>query len=194
MAKVLADLYKAYRHTEALAKAIYGKTKSIPTSNAVLLIDMQDDFLEDIKENKREEMISSQLEVLSRCTEHRIPVFVLEYRAHGKTTEVLREKVREIPLFYHITKDFNNGFAYTYLEIILKKLGLDTLYLMGINASCVTATADGALENGFKISTSKKVVADGGEDGWIERYISLFKEKGTYYEDLESLIRCLTST
>ncbi len=128
---------------------------------AVLLIDMQDYFLEDISSEEKAREIPYQLDVLDYCKEKSIPVFVLEYKDSGPTIKVLKDKVDSLEKKTYITKSHDNGFIGTNLAEQLKEYSIDTLLLMGVNATaCVVDTAYGALKEGFNIMTSKELIAD----------------------------------
>ncbi|MDP2908607.1 MAG: isochorismatase family cysteine hydrolase [Nanoarchaeota archaeon] len=128
---------------------------------AVLLIDMQAPFLKSILTEEQTKEIPYQIGVLDYCKQKNIPVFVLEYEGYGPTIEVLKEKVDSLEKKVYVTKSCDDGFTGTDLAEQLRKHNIDTLLLMGINATaCVISTAEGALDAGFKIMTSKDLIAD----------------------------------
>lgn len=160
-------------------------------SLAVLVIDMQDFWLGDIDEKELETELPYQADVLEYCKNNSIPVFVIEYKNCGPTTEYLKKKVDELPKKDYVTKTGQSAFESTDLEEKIKTAGADTLILMGVYASaCVKGTAKGALASGFQIATSKDLIADEKYQD-ISDDIEWYKRKGIYedsYKDLLSLI------
>lgn len=60
--------------------------------------------------------------------------------------------------------------------------------LMGVYASaCVKETAKGALEAGFKVATSRKLIADGKYCNYEEN-VGWYKKKGIYKDDYKKLL------
>ena len=58
---------------------------NILKNTAVILIDMQSGFIDEIEANKRAEIISGQISILKECAEKDIPVIVLEFKTYGET-------------------------------------------------------------------------------------------------------------
>ena len=82
-----------------------------------------------------------------------------------------------------IEKQYNDGFSGTDLKDTLEKMGAKRLLLMGINSdSCVRETADSALKFGFKIVTSKDVIASRNTNGifWYKRNGGVLPVKKLY--------------
>lgn len=162
---------------------------------AVLVIDMQEWFLTAIEYDEKLKEIPYQLEVLEYCKENNIPVFVLEYKNCGQTIKLLKDKIDGLKDKTYVTKPYDDGFAQTDLAELLRKSSIDTVLLMGINASaCVLSTAAGAVMSGFKVMTSKDLISD---PRCYERdeSVSWYKENGIYrdnYKDLLDLISAET--
>lgn len=172
---------------------------------AVLLIDMQDSFLDEVSKEEENREIPCQLSVLDYCKDNNIPVFVLEYWRYGETTRVLREKVDSLPVKTYITKQYDDGFFKTDLETRLKEQGIESLLLMGVNASgCVRRTAESAVELGFKILASKDLMADPewhvtdefiinkeGKHGKSDESAPWYREHGIYRDDYRELLEII---
>ena len=127
----------------------------------VLVIDMHDELLKNISPKELKQQLLSQLNVFNFCGQNGIPVFALEYAGWGSTTSILKERIDSLENKIFITKVFDDGFDGTILENELKKQGVSTLLLMGINASfCVRLTAQGALDRGYKIMTAGDLIAN----------------------------------
>jgi len=155
---------------------------------AVLLIDMQEWFLLGIEYEEKHREIPYQLEVLDYCKKNDIPVFVLEYKDCGPTVKILKDKVDSLEKKTYIIKNHDDGFIDTDLAKELRRKNIDTVLLMGINASaCVLSTASGAIIAGFKIMTSDDLIADPKSYGENES-INWYEQNGIYREDYKDLL------
>jgi nicotinamidase-related amidase len=130
---------------------------------AVIIIDMQDFFLQHFKESVCRTLISNQLKVLDLCAKKHIPLIVTEYKARGKfrgsTTHILNKKIKTISHVL-IIKEKNSAFTKTNLDEVLKKLKIKKLFIMGINANaCVQDTAISAIHKKYKVFTAKGITA-----------------------------------
>lgn len=136
---------------------------------AVMLIDMQEGFLNHHSERSVCRMMKSQEYVLNNCIDNNIPVFTLEYNPwnFGKTNGFLRDKLNDVPRNFTFEKDKDDGFTNPNLLKELNELGISDLFFMGINKSfCVKATISSALENGFRALTSPHVIGDSKAISW----------------------------
>lgn len=130
---------------------------------AVILIDMQDFFLQHFKDSIKKTLIENQLRVLDKCAKQKIPLIVVEYKARGKfrgsTTGKLNQKLKTIS-HELIIKESNSAFTNTDLDKILKGLHTKKLFIIGINANaCIQDTAIGAIHRGYKVTVSKGLTA-----------------------------------
>ena len=158
---------------------------------AVLLIDMQDGFLENISPKEKQVEISYQDDVLDFCDKNNIPVYVLEYAGQGNTTSTLRTKYQQLGSTRKLIKSHDDGFHETNLAEQLRHSGIERVLLMGINASaCVRATAEGALEHSFEIMTSGQLIADPPSWGYGQN-VTWFRENGRYYDNYTELLAAL---
>jgi isochorismate hydrolase len=157
---------------------------------AAVLIDMQPIFVNRLNDREVKKEIPCILDTLDFCYQNNIPIIVLEMEDGGDTIGVLKEKLDSCGAYF-LSKDDDSGFANANLEPMLKRLGADTLLLMGVNATiCVKATGRDALDCGFAICTSRELIAE--PRVWrpgIRTFesISWFVENGVYcnrYEDL----------
>ena len=169
----------------------YESHKIKANSLAVLVIDMQDYWLGDIDKEELETELPYQAEVLEYCKNNNIPVFVVEFTNCGHTTDYLKKKIERLPIRDYVVKNKTNAFEGTELEKRLKEKNVETLILMGVYASaCVKETAKGAINAGFKIATSKELIADDRHHNKGDT-IEWYKEKGVYkdsYKEILSLI------
>ncbi|HLC81968.1 MAG TPA: isochorismatase family cysteine hydrolase [Candidatus Nanoarchaeia archaeon] len=142
---------------------------SSPHSNlGILLIDMQDDFLQEISEAEKAREIPRIIKVLNYAGNRRIPIVILEYDGNGQTIDVLRREIISLRTdVRYIVKSSDDGFYQTSLADHLKQLQVKDLILMGINATgCVKTTGAGALNHGFSIITSRDVIAQ--PPSWVD--------------------------
>lgn len=127
---------------------------------AVILIDMQPGFVSRLRRGEADRIVPSQVAVLKFCKEKNIPIVILEFFGSGSTVQTLADEIGSYDKVKIIEKNYNDGFRNTVLNAHLKLIGAKKLFLMGINADfCVRETAEGAIERGYKIITSDKVIA-----------------------------------
>lgn len=142
----------------------------------VILIDMQQGFLDYLNNEEQERIILNQMYVIRWCAQENIPIVVLEYKRRKRTIDILIEELESVKNLEIIEKSHDDGFSNAELDYYLKKIGAKNLFLMGINASyCVKETAQGGIEKGYKIITSNDVIACRGGDNSI----SWYEENGT---------------
>ncbi len=154
----------------------------------LLLIDMQQPFLDEITRREKKKLFSSQKRLIQECD---IPVVVLEYLGKGMTVRKLRKAIRKTVIFKTIIKGDDDGFWKTELEEELRKLGIDTLILAGINAdACVMATASSALKAGFRIITCEKLIS-GELYEPTDKIIDWFMQKGGFHKEMETLLELI---
>ncbi len=169
-------------------------TLSSSNGTAVIVVDMQDSFLDHLKRDEKKKEMPNYIEVLKHCKKHNVPVFVLEYKGHGQTTQELQYRILDLEQKVVITKTHMNGFIDTSLHEYLKKAKINTVYLVGVAASaCVKSTAYGALERGINIIASKETMADGQhiEPHWNES-IEWYKANGTYRDSYKEILKFLS--
>lgn len=131
----------------------------LPENLAVILIDMQDYFIDS---NEKRNLIPNQLLVLNFCRIKNIPVAVFEYRNRGETTTMLKKEIVKFSPENICTfiKRSDDAFSVEDFDGWLKEKNIQTLLLMGINACfCVYDTANSAIKNGYKIMTSDTLIA-----------------------------------
>jgi len=155
-----------------------------------VVIDMQPLYLYPIADKEKAKEIPYIQETLDFCYENNIPIFAIETMGAGDTVDCLKDRLDRYGACY-VEKSVNSGFENTTLEDELKRNGINTILLMGINASiCVKSTARDALDRGFEICTSCELIAE--PKVWprgFKTYESWewFDEHGVYcgrYEDL----------
>lgn len=165
---------------------------------AVVLVDMQDFFLKNLKSDIKKELIANQLKVINFSIAHNIPFIVLEYKAggilRGKTIGVLQEKIQNVPGTKVLIKESNSGFTKTNLNQILKEEGIEKLILMGINANgCVQDTAIGALRRKYIVTSSKGIIANTFSGGLelSKKNLKWYTEKTRFFDSVDNLLKSL---
>ena len=161
-------------------------------TTAVLVIDMQDFFLDKFRPEKRRALIEQQSKVIDFCSKHQIAIILLEYKDRGQTTASLRHILKKgtnvnVEI---ITKDSNGGFTNTDLDEVLKHKNVKNIVLMGINGSgCIQDTAIGALNRGYKILTSGEVIASStNRDRDLATSRKWYSKKGHFFESTDELL------
>lgn len=174
----------------SLLKRLWGRRAERPLheklprdSTAVLLIDMQPLLLKKIQKHRKMSLIKSQIEIIRRCcVERKVPLVVLELIDSelklGGTIFALATEIKKVPLTFFIKRRNINGFS-SDLATRLEELHVKNLFLMGIYADkCVMATAIDGWRKGFKIITSRGVIASHVPE---TLYRGWYMEYGTYY-------------
>lgn len=126
----------------------------------VFLIDMQSGFIKN--DAQKIDIVSNQMLVLEFCITKLIPVVVFEYLDQGRTirniTRLLKNKNNGS--IYFLEKIYDDAFLNPVTDKILKAYDIDTILLMGVNASyCVYETAKTALAKGYCVATSADLIA-----------------------------------
>lgn len=156
---------------------------------AVLLVDMQEYFLETIEEEKRKSIIQSQINVLEHCARKDIPLAEIKFNKRGESLNQLQPYILNIPRSKQIWKFQHNAFSKPELNISLEKWNIKNVCIMGVYSSaCVKATAEGALRHKYHIATSDALIAD-NYDYNQEIVIEWFKRHGKHYDDHKDLIK-----
>lgn len=142
----------------------------------VILIDMQQEFINEFKHGEEKRIIPKQISVIRQCARFGIPVVVLEYRNCGHTIAALADELKNVANVKTIVKRQNDGFKNTALEYKLRDMNAKQLFFMGINSQyCVKETAESAIKLGFTVVTSNDVITGPNDDNDIDWY----KKNGT---------------
>ncbi|MFC1690997.1 cysteine hydrolase family protein [Nanoarchaeota archaeon] len=150
----------------------------------VILVDLQEGFLEKISREELKQELPYIVEVLQHCADNYIPVAALEFQGYGRTIQVLRNEIEKVPQNEYFTKYKRNGFTNSMLAAQLNEWDVNFVFLMGAFASgCVVDTAGGALDSGLGIATSRNVILD--EANFPDKLMIdfYFKQKGLYSDN-----------
>lgn len=161
---------------------------STPLFWAAVIIDMQPEFLCEVKWSAKRAMILKQTEVIRYCSSHNIPVVLVEYDGYRETVEELRREVMNAPKWVALKKTANDAFGSSDLEDYLNKNGINGLLFMGVYAcACVYQTAKSAVEKKFEIASAKGLISDAnGKPDY-----RIFKEEGLYFKNYRTLLENL---
>jgi len=160
---------------------------------AVILIDMQEEFVDRLSKKDKKIIILAQQKLLHYCQEKQLPLVVLEYRnnteEYGSTIAPLANIIADIPGVIKIDKPANDGFEKTELLSKLQLMQVKRLWLAGINASaCVYDTAESALEH-FSIATSNDLIADPAKYEQHGKSRRWYEQHGQWVSYAETLMR-----
>lgn len=140
----------------------YNDNKKINVEDlAIMVIDMQKEFLDKINNNELKKEIKNQEEVIDFAAKNNIPVYVITYENHGKTISELEDNLKNVKHVLRFNKKEDSAFSNDYLYQSLSYGMRTNLLLMGVNASaCVYSTAVAAKYRIFNILTSSDLIAD----------------------------------
>ena len=108
----------------------------------ILPMDFQNRMLNELSEVDRKEILKKTNDILAKARQIGIPVIYIEVRRGERTPEMeIHPALTPKPGELVLTKQRTGPFTTTNLNEILKKLGVDTLVLMGIaTQGCVLTT------------------------------------------------------
>ncbi len=159
-------------------------TKDQKTNIAVLLIDMQEIFLETINPLNRALLVYEQQKVLDYCIEQNVPVITLEFYDCGDTVNPLKRKTSVNPYHKLIVKSKDDGFTDTDLENQLGEMKVEDLLLMGVNASgCVLKTANEAISREFNVHICTNLIANKYDKPITDNIMNWYNKNTTVYEN-----------
>src|SRR5271157_1328922 len=120
---------------------------------AILIMDYQNRMLNELAEEPRKEILRKANEILSKARSKSIPVIYIEVRRGERTPEMeIHPAINPKPGELVLTKQRTGPFTTTNLNEVLKKLGVDTLVLMGIaTQGCVLTTVRCAADMDYKL-------------------------------------------
>jgi nicotinamidase-related amidase len=153
----------------------------------IFVIDMQEDFLKQLREKER--LIWAQNRLLNFAKEKQIPVFILEYQGRGgKLIPEFKKSVAKGES-YTVPKYHCNGFKNNpHLIYLLERGEIKNLILTGVFAgACVLETAKGAKKQGITVFTSDMLMN--------KRYESdtrWYRQHTNYYESLGQLLTTIS--
>lgn len=144
----------------------YELNKKIDTpkgnKKAYLMIDMQDGYLNSLYEEERKLVVENNKLILEYCKVNDLPVIITEMKEvydENDTFGGLRKELDSVNDVTFIKKKYQNAFWLTDIEDILFEKGIGTVITGGGHAyGCVTETASGLLDYGFKLITNPELL------------------------------------
>jgi len=120
---------------------------------AILPMDFQNRMLNELSEEARAEILKKANDVLLKARQAGIPVIYIEVRRGERTPELeIHPGITPKPGELVLTKQRYGPFTTTNLNEILKKLGVDTLVLMGIaTQGCILTTVRCGADMDYKL-------------------------------------------
>jgi hypothetical protein len=158
-----------------------------------ILVDMQEYFVKDLKDEDRYRILPSQKRVIHACRRLDLPLAILEYANDGETLPELRVIISEVPRHKYITKSRNDGFKNKELHKYLQTEQVNALLFMGMNASCcVLKTAKHARKLGYTIATSIDLIANeiGVSD---DCSVTWYERNGIYKQRQKELLEIINA-
>jgi isochorismate hydrolase len=150
-------------------------------STAVVIIDMQQRFFQNLKWHSKQEILAAHIQLLEECAEFDIPVAVIEYSGFGPTMGEITAALRAVPRNSWYAKTAMSAFSGSWLEGYLEGLGVSTILLTGIYASqCVLETAQWAPKK-YHLCSSDVLIADHLADPRIKATCEWFRNNGSFY-------------
>ncbi|MFH0951088.1 MAG: isochorismatase family cysteine hydrolase [bacterium] len=180
---------------ESLTARLKKKLVQPDPAMAVILIDMQKNFVKKLKPEDKDRIIPKQIAIIRLCADKDIPLFVLEYKneyeKNGKTIPELKKEIAKVPRAEYIIKHENDGFSEFRLRCWLESYGITKLLLLGINADyCVKQTAESAIRLGYQIITSRDFIG-GQSDHSNDNSADWYKNNGLFLPTAEAVVKKL---
>jgi nicotinamidase-related amidase len=155
----------------------------VDESLAVVVIDMQEEFLQQLAPTSMVRLIRAHKKFLLSCAESNVKVVVIEHTCTDqKTTPHLLPVLNRILRLRTIRKDRDDAFEGSGLPWLLEELAVTRLILTGINASsCVYDSAKSAINAKFNVTVVGELLADWEGYADYQKSRSLFRDMGVNY-------------
>jgi nicotinamidase-related amidase len=160
---------------------------------AVIIIDMQEFFLDKFPKPIVKQLIANQKWILDVCLKKGLPFILIEYKTRsifrGPTISPIKNLVKN-SVIQTIIKENNSAFTKTNLDIILKSHGIKKILLLGINANaCVQDTAIAAIFRGYRVITAQGIMtsASRSDMSLSKKNKQWFAENTVFFEDFKKI-------
>ncbi len=163
---------------------------NLDNNYALIIIDMQQDFIERGNNHKTAEnkikvqnIIETQLTMIVLAKENKIPIIFIKYEGFGSVNEKLREAAANYKEVKYFLKSENDMFSEdnTYRSELFKYLtnkGIKHLIIAGANGSkCIQSSINGSLTNNYNVIALSTAIADFKYANFIYPY----KNKYNFY-------------
>lgn len=163
----------------------------------VVVIDMQDEFLEGVAKQRLDNLIREQKRVMNYAQEKGYSIILVSLNEGGKVNSGLTQGLERYDGISSISKESTSAFNGTNLDFVLKQNRVNHLFLAGISAcACVSDTAIDAKDKGYRVSTAQDVIADAGNlsDERMPQLMAIskryFNKNCEFYESAQSFLEC----
>lgn len=159
---------------------------------AVVLIDMQTNFLDE----KKELIIPNQIKLFDFCENNAIPVFVFTFKDYGAIHTTIKNKLGTMTKNHTqmFEKDKDDAFSQATFCDVLSEQKITSLILTGVNAcACVYETARSAHRRSYDLILSEDLIAGYcncddciGRKEWYERNTMWHKNYSSFIKTLSA--------
>jgi len=146
-------------------------------SSALLVIDMQNDLVDALSSERRDDLLAAISELLRDARANRTPVVYVRHNEDGPLRFgtppwEIAASVAPLPGEPIVEKRFGDAFQETDLANVLTDRGIDELLVCGMQSDfCVVATVRGAMKRGYGVTLVENAHATYASDGKTEREI-----------------------
>ena len=166
---------------------------SRPEALAVVIIDMQPEFLKALRFRAVLRLIAEQVRIIRECARQDVPVFVIEFSDEGETDYELARELARVPRVFRFKKTENDAFTNAGFEHALDAEGVTRLLLMGVNASyCVLETAYSARKKGYDVRIGWNLIADATCINFLTRWVDKWRSIRWYARNGNARLRVRT--
>ena len=163
---------------------------------AILTIDMQPGFLNNLEPEKRKALIENHQELYSICQEKGIEIINIEYDTKGDTISELTQGRQEQYKANNFSKKAWSAFTNKKLNEYVEKRGFQGFILTGLHAERCIFTTGRHKENEFvfyncgELTEFRNLAKEGERKKYIN-WASNEKNNNFYYPELEELLEDL---
>ncbi|MFW5705012.1 MAG: isochorismatase family protein [Nanoarchaeota archaeon] len=141
---------------------------------AILIIDMQNQFLSEVEDEEKRFLFENQLGIIREARRNGTPRIVVNSR-YSEDKE-LKKLIGSKKTIY---KDDDSAFSTSTLDDYLRSEQITDLYLMGLFASeSILLTSRNALKKGYKVHTSFGVIANPRNLDYLRKSSFSYKTEG----------------
>jgi nicotinamidase-related amidase len=129
-------------------------------NTALMIIDMQQNYMRSIEPSKLDDLVAQQLALLDLCRQRDVPIFTIRMDVDIPIDTRIAAAAMRAPRHEPYLKKRRDAFTNPRLERAVERHGIRHLIISGIYASnCVLATAATARRK-YKIWTTPALIAD----------------------------------
>lgn len=163
-----------------------------PSTFGVVIVDVQENFLNNIWKINKKRLINNHRKLLNLCSKKEIPVTALSYEGGGEYPPELKDYLSKYPKESFIDKRDTSGFSNPSLERRLHNLGLKEILYTGLNAhACVLSTLLDGIGKGITPVSCGSLVGDTSGYSGISHAKKEFKKRGVYFSRYSFLSKAL---